>query len=60
MNQETVLTVICSIFAIGVTYGTLHNRIKQLETKLTDWKGIETKIAKIEVQIDFIVEKLKN
>lgn len=59
MQTETIVTIAISIFSFGVFYGTLSNKIKQLETKLNDWKSIEAKVAKMEVQIDFIFEKLK-
>lgn len=59
MQAETIVTVVISIFSFGVFYGTLSNKIKQLEAKLNDWKNIEAKVTKMEVQIDFIFEKLK-
>lgn len=60
MQLETIITIAISIFSFGVFYGTLSNKIKQLESKLHDWKNIEAKVTKMEVQIDFIFEKLKN
>lgn len=59
MQAETIVTIVISIFSFGTIYGTLSNKIKQLETKLNDWKVIESKVTKMEVQIDFIFEKLK-
>lgn len=59
MQAETIVTIIVSIFTLGTIYGTLSNKIRQLETKLDDWKAIESKVTKMEVQIDFIFEKLK-
>ena len=59
MQAETIITILVSIFSFGTIYGTLSSKIKQLESKLNDWKVIESKVTKMEVQIDFIFEKLK-
>lgn len=59
MQPETILTILISIFGIGATYGTLSSKIKHLESSLSEYKDIGSKVAKIEVQIEFIVEKVK-
>lgn len=59
MQLETILTIVTSIFGIGAVYGTLASKIKHLESNLADYKDIGSKVAKIEVQIEFIVEKVK-
>lgn len=59
MQLETIITILISIFGIGATYGTLSSKIKHLETNLADYKDINAKVTKIEVQIEFIVEKVK-
>ena len=59
MQPEQIITILISIFGIGTTYGTLSSKIKHLEAHLSDYKDIGSKVAKIEVQIEFIVEKVK-
>ena len=59
MHPETILTILISIFGIGATYGTLSSKIKHLESNLADYKDIGAKVSKIEVQIEFIVDKVK-
>jgi len=59
MQPETIITILISIFGIGATYGALSSKIKHLESNLSDYKDIGAKVTKIEVQIEYIVEKVK-
>lgn len=59
MQMEAATTIAISVFSAGVVWGTLNNRIKQLEAKTSDLKDIGSKVTKMEVQIDFIFQKLK-
>lgn len=59
MNSELAFSIISFIFVSGVVYGTLNNRIKTLEKLINDSKDIVQRLAKIEAQIEFLINNIK-
>jgi hypothetical protein len=57
MNVSSALELLLCIFSIGITYGTLSNRIKQIESTLDDQKSIAERLARIEERINILVNK---
>ena len=53
---EIVTMVAGYVFSIGVTWGTLSIRIKQLEKQINEHKNISERLARIEEKINFIVK----
>jgi hypothetical protein len=60
MNAETGLELLLCIFSIGITYGTLNNRIKQIENTLQDHKNIAERLARIEERLNTLINKKDN
>ena len=54
MILETCLQLLLCIFSIGITYGTLNNRIKQVESTLEDHKNIGERLARIEERLNLL------
>lgn len=57
MSIETGLELLLCIFSIGITYGTLNNRIKQIENTLEDHKSIAERLARIEERLNMLINK---
>lgn len=60
MNVQSALEVLLCIFSIGITYGTLNNRIKQVENTLQDHKNIAERLARIEERLTILLNKSTN
>ena len=60
MILETCLQLLLCIFSIGITYGTLNNRIKQVESTLEDHKKIGERLARIEERLNLLINKNNN
>jgi hypothetical protein len=60
MNLDVLIPVISFIFCSGVIYGSLNNRMKQIESQIQDGKDIAQRLAKIEVQMEIIIKKINN
>ena len=59
MSTEVIISVISFIFCSGVIYGSLNNRLKHIERMVNDSTGIGERLAKIEGQIQLILNSLK-
>lgn len=57
MNAQNAMELLLCIFSIGITYGTLSNRIKQIESTLEDHKSISERLARIEERLNILVNK---
>ena len=57
MTVSNALELLLCIFSIGITYGTLSNRIKQIESTLDDQKSIAERLARIEERINILLTK---
>lgn len=60
MSIETGLELLLCIFSIGITYGTLNNRIKQVENTLENHKDIGERLARIEERLNLLINKNNN
>jgi hypothetical protein len=59
MSLETGMELLLCIFSIGITYGTLNNRIKQVESTLEDHKNISERLARIEERLNLLIKQNK-
>lgn len=57
MNVQSALELILCIFSVGITYGTLLNRIKHIESTLEDHKNIAERLARIEERLTILLNK---
>lgn len=58
MSSELMVSVICFIFTSGVIYGTLNNRLKHIENMVNSSSDIAERLAKIEGQIQLLINQL--
>jgi hypothetical protein len=60
-NPATLIEVIVFVFWLWATWSSLNWRIKELERKTEeiDWIKIETKLAEIQKDLQWIKEELK-
>lgn len=59
MSGEVIVSVISFIFCSGVIYGTLNNRLKHIENMVNANSDIAERLAKIEGQIQLLINQLK-
>ena len=57
MNFETALQLILCILSIGITYGSLNNRIKTIEKRQDEHKDIGERLARIETNLEILLKK---
>jgi hypothetical protein len=57
MTLETGMELLLCIFSIGITYGTLNNRIKQVESTLENHKDIGERLARIEERLNLLINQ---
>ena len=57
MNVQSAMEILLCIFSIGITYGSLNNRIKQVENTLDDHKSIAERLARIEERLTILLNK---
>lgn len=59
MSAEVIIPVISFIFCSGVIYGSLNNRIRNIERQIHENKDIAERLAKIETQIEILITNIK-
>lgn len=59
MEQTTLIQLVSFIFGIGLVWGSLNTRIKQLERDLHNQKDIAERLTRIEEQVKYISENIK-
>ena len=57
MNLETALQLLLCILSIGITYGSLNNRIKTIEKRQDEHKDIGERLARIETNLEILLKK---
>lgn len=57
MTLQQGTEILLFIFSLGITYGSLNNRIKQLESTLQDHKNIGERLARIEERLEILLNK---
>ena len=60
MTSETILTIFTFIFCSGVVYGSLNNRIKNIENLLHKQDNIAERITRLETEIKFLINQIKS
>jgi len=58
--MQTALEIVSGIFALGIVWGSLNARIKQLERQINEHKDLAERLTRIEERIIFIAEKIRN
>ena len=59
MEQTTLIQLISFIFGIGLVWGSLNARIKQLERELLNNRDLAERLTRIEEKVLYIAENLK-
>ena len=59
MNNETLVQIVSGIFGLGLVWGRLNTRIKQLERELNKNSDFAERLARIEEKVIFISENIK-
>ena len=59
MDTQAILTAISCILGIGIVYGQLNTRLKQLEKDLTNNKDFAERLTSIEEKVFYIAENIK-
>ena len=60
MDTQAILTAISCIMGIGIVYGQLNTRLKQLEKDLTSHKDLAERLTRIEEKVFYIAENIKS
>lgn len=60
MTLQDGAEILLFIFSLGITYGSLNNRIKQLENTLENHKNIAERLARIEERLNLLINKNTN
>ena len=56
MHEEILLTVGSFLFSIGVSYGIVNNRLKNIERIQADQRDIAERLARIEEKTNLIIK----
>ena len=59
ITYETILSIFTFIFCSGVVYGSLNNRIRNIENLLNKQNNIVERLTKLETEISFLIENIK-
>ena len=59
MEATALVQIVSFIFGIGLVWGSLNTRIKQLERDLHNQKDIAERLTRIEEQVKYISENIK-
>ena len=59
METTTILEVISAIFGLGLVWGSLNTRIKQLERELHSNRDLAERLTRIEEKVFYIAENIK-
>ena len=56
---ETIISIAASLISIGMVYGSLMTRIKQLEKQIENVADVRERLARIEENQKYILNELK-
>ena len=59
MDQLTIVQIISFIFGMGLVWGSLNTRIKQLERELHNNRDLAERLTRIEEKVFYIAENIK-
>jgi hypothetical protein len=60
MSSETIFSIFTFIFCSGVVYGSLNNRIKNIENLLHKQDNIAERITRLETEIKYLINQIKS
>lgn len=59
MDQATAVQLVSFIFGLGLVWGSLNTRIKQLEKELHNSRDLAERLTRIEEKVFYIAENIK-
>lgn len=59
MDTPTILQAISLIFGLGLVWGSLNARIKQLEREIDNNRDLSERLTRIEEKVFYIAENIK-
>ena len=59
MAIDTLIQIVIGIFGLGLVWGSLNTRIKQLERELNNNRDLAERLTRIEEKVFYIAENIK-
>ena len=59
MDQAAIVQLVSFIFGIGLVWGSLNARIKQLEREIDNNRDLSERLTRIEEKVFYIAENIK-
>ena len=59
MDQAAIVQLVSFIFGIGLVWGSLNARIKQLEKEINTNRDLAERLTRIEEKVFYIAENIK-
>ena len=60
MDQAAIIQLVSFIFGIGLVWGSLNARIKQLEREIDNNRDLSERLTRIEEKVFYIAENIKS
>jgi hypothetical protein len=59
LDPNLIVGIIANLLVIGVAWGSLHQRVKTVESRLAGLEDLDTRMARVETRIDGLYEQMK-